>query len=80
MPKYYLVASYYDKYKNQFQNEFVVTLPGIDLTSIQAIDSFTASHTLIELLQLIEQETHRQGLNHLAIKYYIIYLKKLKEC
>lgn len=70
MQKYYLVASHYNIRKNKYENEFVVTLPGIDLTSIQAIDSFTASYTLSELLQLIEQETHRQGLNHLAIKYY----------
>lgn len=70
MPKYYLVASHYDLYKKQYQNETIINLPQIDLATIQSIDYFTASHNRTELLQLIEQETNQQGLNHLAIKYY----------
>lgn len=70
MSKYYLVASHYNMYQKTYQDEIIVNLPSVDLSTIQAIDYFTSSHNRTELLQLIEQETNKHDLNHLAIKYY----------
>jgi len=70
MSKYHLVASYYNLYQKKYENEIEVTIPGIDLSTIQAIDYYTSSHTNQEILSKIEQVTGIKGLNHLSIKYY----------
>lgn len=70
MTKYYLVASHYDMYTKQYQNEVVVNIPNVDLTTIQAIDYFTSSHSKSELLQIVSDITKIPNLNQLAIKCY----------
>lgn len=72
MSKYALVASYYDKYEKtdqKYKNEVEIKLPNIDLSTIQAIDFFTASHDVIDIFGLIDKYQHITGINHLAIKY-----------
>lgn len=73
MSKYTLVASYYDKYEKnsnlKYKNEVEVSLSEIDLSTLQAIDNFTSSHTYFEIFQLLEYEKDIKGKNHLAIKY-----------
>lgn len=70
MSKYYLVASYYDMYQRNYKNEIVLNLPTVDLSTIQAIDYYTSSHTSQEIFNQIEQTMGVKGLNHLSIKYY----------
>lgn len=73
MPKYHLVASYYDLYEKnpnlKYKNEIEINIPGIDLSTLQAIDSFTASHSKLEIIDLLNDELGITGRNSLAIKY-----------
>ena len=73
MPKYHLVASYYDLYEKnpnlKYKNEIEINLPGIDLSTLQAIDSFTASHTSLEIFEILRKELGITGRNQLAIKF-----------
>ena len=72
MSKYYLVASYYNIRTKQYENETIIkSLPEVNLTTLSKIDEFTTSHTIPDILNLIEKELGRTGFNHLAI----IYLK-----
>lgn len=70
MGKYYLVASHYNAYTKSYENEIVVKLSQVDLSTIQAIDNFTSNHTHAELISLIEKESNIKDLNHLSIQYY----------
>lgn len=72
MSKYSLVASYYDQYEKtnqKYKNEIEINIPGVDLSTIQAIDFFTSSHTKSEIFTLLEQTIGLTERNHLAIKY-----------
>lgn len=73
MPKYHLVASYYDIFEKnsslRYKNEIEISLPGIDLSTLQAIDNFTASHSQIEIYKILEQQLGIAGRNQLSIKY-----------
>lgn len=73
MPKYHLVASYYDLYEKnpnlKYKNEVEINIPGIDLSTLQAIDLFTASHSKLEIIDLLNDELGITGRNSLAIKY-----------
>ena len=72
MSKYSLVASYYDRYEKnpnlKYKNEVEINLPNADLSTIQAIDYFTTSHSKIDIFRLIEKYQKITGKNHLAIK------------
>lgn len=70
MSKYYLVASFYNMYTRSYENETIVNLPGVDLSTLQAIDNFTCTHNNSEIISIIEKEMGYQEFNHLAIKYY----------
>lgn len=70
MSKYYLVASYYNLRTNTYEKEVIIdSLKGVNLNTLYAIDSFTSRHTSLNILNLIEKEKNKQGLNHLAIMY-----------
>lgn len=70
MSKYYLVASYYNLRTNNYEKETIIdSLEGINLNTLYNIDSFTSSHNKLDILNLIEKEKEKQGLNHLAIMY-----------
>ena len=72
MSKYYLVASYYNIRTKQYENETIIkSLPEVNLTTLSKIDEFTTSHTIPDILNLIEKELGKTCFNHLAI----IYLK-----
>lgn len=70
MSKYYLVASYYDRNKKTYLNEFVVKLDGVDLSSLQKIDAFTSEVGKYGILNRIDRELGISNVNHLAVKYY----------
>lgn len=70
MGKYYLVASHYNAYTKSYENEIVVKLSQVDLSTIQAIDNFTSNHTREELINIIKRENNIKDLNQLSIKYY----------
>lgn len=73
MPKYHLVASYYDMFEKnpnlKYKNEVKISLPNIDLSTLQAIDFFTASHTSLEIFKIIKEQLGISGRNQLSIKY-----------
>ena len=73
MSKYCLVASYYDMFEKnpslKYKNEVVIDLPNIKLTTLQAIDKFTASHTRMEIFNILEKELGITGRNQLAVKF-----------
>lgn len=70
MSKYYLTVANYNQNTKEYENETVVNLVQFDLSTIQMIDFFTATHTRTEIFQLIEKETTKTDWNHLAITYY----------
>jgi len=70
MSKYYLVASYYNMKKTEYENETIIkSLSGINFTSLSKIDEFTTRHTTSEIIKKIEEEQGKTGFNHLAILY-----------
>lgn len=70
MGKYYLVASHYNAYTKSYENEIVVKLSQVDLSTIQKIDNFTSNHTREELINIIKRENYIKDLNQLSVKYY----------
>lgn len=68
MSKHKLVASYYDFFTKEYKDEIAIQIPGIDLSTVQAIDAFTANHTKDEILKILE-DTGIKGKNHLAVVY-----------
>lgn len=70
MSKYYLVASYYNLRTSNYEKETIIdSIEGVNLNTLYNIDSFTSSRTNLSILNLIEKEKGKQGLNHLAIMY-----------
>lgn len=70
MSKYYLVASYYNLRNNSYEKEVIIdSIDGVNLNTLYNIDSFTSGRTNLSILNLIEKEKGKQGLNHLAIMY-----------
>lgn len=70
MAKYYLVASYYNMKTKEYENETIIkSLDGHNLSTLEHIDDFTTSHTIPEILSILEREQGKMGFNHLAIVY-----------
>ena len=70
MSKYYLVASYYNQKTKKYELETIIkSLKGTSLDTLYDIDLMTTSYPLTELIKTIEEETKKEGFNHLAIKY-----------
>lgn len=70
MSKYHLVASYYNILNNSFEEEIIITIPNIRLSTLIEIDKFTSSHTKSEILTIITKNLKiKPNLNHLAIRY-----------
>lgn len=73
MPKYQLVASYYDMFekdptkKYKYQEIIDQEKLGIDLSTLQAIDRFTSNYTKDELLQYLYKKLNITGKNQLSI-------------
>lgn len=75
MPKYNLIASYYDMFEvdrtKRYKNSIAIDGEklGVDLSTLQAIDKFTSSHNRSQIFQILENQLGIQGKNHLAIQY-----------
>ena len=70
MSRYYLVASYYDRYSKSYSNEVIIKeINGVKLSSLVKIDYFTSGISNFDIFNLLEKELGINNVNHLAIKY-----------
>lgn len=73
MPRYSLVASYYDinerNPKLRYKNEIEINIPGRDLSTLQSIDEFTAGLTQTEIFLVLKKILGIYDKNQLAVKY-----------
>ena len=70
MQKYFLVASYYNLHTRKYEEETIVNIPQVDLTTLQSIDHYTSRKTHTELLNEISSQLKNPRINHIAIKFY----------
>ena len=65
--KYELIGSLYRQYeKEPYQNEQIISIPGISLNSIEDIDKLTSSMTTIDLLEMLPEPV--QDKNHFSLR------------
>ena len=68
MAKYSLIASHYELTTQEYSNEVVISIPNVDLSTIQAIDNFTARYNRFDILNLIKEITGEYNLNSVGVK------------
>lgn len=73
--KYELIGSLYRQYeKEPYQNEQIISIPGISLNSIEDIDKLTSSMTTMDLLEMLPEPM--QDKNHFSIRVWSRYSDK----
>lgn len=73
--KYELIGSLYRQYEKElYQNEQIISIPDVSLSSLENIDKLTSSMTTMDLLEMLPETM--QDKNHFSIRVWSRYSDK----